>query len=576
MDIKKTEQLLLLKANEYKSKFNIEATDTEVVEAIHYLLNQTPENVGGITALRGFVYQYYVAMYYMVEMLYEKNSWWDNVVFEILDDIALIGKDQIRFIQVKTVREDGEDRHLTAKHLYERKDELNSWLDKLFYNMQKFNKDEIGINISKDMQFQFELATNATYEKEGLGIYAKNDFYKIEDKILTDKDILLSKLNKELVKSSTKKSNSRIVLNFNERVGQEPKWCLERFYLNHFGSIESLKNKIIGKLSDYCRRSMVEEILSEKKSLNINPNNNPLFTEISSRVLQNMLVTIVEKTHKDHLPDKYSFVFSRKEFENLVNVWTKHAITNMQLDIQNFNFRELFLSCFQELDSEIDLSCSVLSVKKDLRESITWIYEALENENSKISKFVYEKFLNRLFHLDNSNFPISQKIGDDKFLKDSLKYIVLYLAFYSDREFIFDNNKFLFKKGRSDQEAIWNLFSMYNARGKDTYLQAQKKIISQIENCSFSNSIQEPYHFFITHEDKAANPNNTNPFFINNSITHNYRSEEKEIIDIPIYVKFHEEKDLQAIYELSQSSDETIEFKGDETIKIWHEMLWRE
>lgn len=576
MEINNTEQCLLIKVNEYKSKFDIEATDAEVTEAIDYLLNQTHKNVGGITALRGFVYQYYVAMYYMIEMLYEQNSWWDNVVFEILDDIALISSNQIRFIQVKTIREDGEDRHLTPSDLYERKNELNSWLDKLFYNIQKFNKDKIGIEMSKDISLQFELATNATYDKEKLAMYAKNDSYKIKDDLITNKDILLKNLTKNIIKTSKETSDPEIVLDFHSRVGQEAKWCLERFHLNHFGSVESLKNKIISKLSDYLRRVEIEKILIEEEPLDTNSINKPLSSEISSRILQNMLSMIVERTHQDHLPDKYSFVFSKTELQDLVLTWKEHAMSSIEIDMQKLRYRKLFINCFEELYTEIDSSRSILAVKQNLTESINWIYEALENENSKIGKFVYEKFLNRLFYLNNSTFPFSQKIGDDKFLKDSLKYIVLYLAFYSDREFIFEDNKFLFKKGRSDQKSIWNLFSMYNVRGKETYLQAQKKVIANIENCSFANSIQEPYHFFITHEDKAANSSDSNPFIINKLITDNYEDEEKEIMDIPNYVKFHREDDLQLVDNFAQSPTNKIDFKDHQTIKNWNGILGRE
>ncbi|PSC77108.1 hypothetical protein C6576_14660, partial [Mammaliicoccus sciuri] len=69
-------------------------------------------DLGGLTAMRGFVYQYYVGMYYMMSMIYpKKESVWNSVVLEYFDDVTLIGENSIRFIQVKTVKEGGIKSH---------------------------------------------------------------------------------------------------------------------------------------------------------------------------------------------------------------------------------------------------------------------------------------------------------------------------------------------------------------------------------------------------------------------------------------------------------------------------------
>ncbi|MEM5673128.1 dsDNA nuclease domain-containing protein [Bacillus cereus] len=73
-----------------------------------------------MTAIRGFVYQYYVAAKYLIDMLFSKTAWWDKVIFELLDDIALCGDKKIRFIQVKTKRESNLSNTLTLSELNNR------------------------------------------------------------------------------------------------------------------------------------------------------------------------------------------------------------------------------------------------------------------------------------------------------------------------------------------------------------------------------------------------------------------------------------------------------------------------
>ncbi|WP_230163453.1 dsDNA nuclease domain-containing protein, partial [Peribacillus simplex] len=100
-------------------------------------------DLGGLTAMRGFVYQYYVSMYYMMSMISPtRESWWDAVVLEYFDDITLIGEEKIRFIQVKTIREGGDKNH-QANNFYTRKSldqvedpksHFNSWVEKNILN----------------------------------------------------------------------------------------------------------------------------------------------------------------------------------------------------------------------------------------------------------------------------------------------------------------------------------------------------------------------------------------------------------------------------------------------------------
>jgi hypothetical protein len=132
---------------------------------------------------------------------------------------------------------------------------------------------------------------------------------------------------------------------------------------------------------------------------------------------------------------------------------------------------------FKELKEEIDSTWNAV-LKADLLNTIGWMYDALEHEVSN-GNYAYEQFLNRLFYLNNSHVPAAQRMKDEIFLKESLKYMMICLAFYPDRNFIFSNAQLLFKQGKQGDDA-WNVFTIiYNAREKETYSQALRRIVSR-------------------------------------------------------------------------------------------------
>ncbi|MDR6780404.1 hypothetical protein J2W98_004699 [Paenibacillus peoriae] len=578
------EQGLLDKVKSYCHQ-NIEETLSEDVmkQVVKCLLQENPDDLGGLTALRGFVYQYYVAMHYMVEMLYKENAWWTEVIFEFLDDVALLGKDKIRFVQVKTVREDGQDRHLKPSKLSKRESGLDSWLDTLFLNLPHYENRQKYINshdsTSNELCVQFEIATNAPYDNKSLKLYAQNTSYQLSKSGIPEGDSLKTSLLK--VYKKTIKEDGKVIghqdIYFNNLVKQGADWCLERFHLKHLGFMDNLKEKIIGKISDYCKINLTlhdndNSIESKLKSTNLFFGDGLLYDYVARKIFNKLLLRIIQRTHRDDLPNKHLLVFNKNEMEGWIMDWKQSALMEIQRDIEHTVQREQFSNCFKELKEEIATSWNLI-LKDDLMGTLTWMYDALEREASNGNPYVYEQFLNRLFHLNNSNIPSKQTLKDAIYLKESLKYMMVCLAFYPDRNFLFSNAQLLFKQGKQGEEA-WNIFTLYNAREKETYAQALRRIIDRSKDCLFTQSLKHTYYCFVTHEEKKSSfSEGTNPFATLIPITHNHEDSEIDIVRQSENIKFQKVDILDDIIKRFNSSSNNRSFKDQEYRAAWHKLL---
>ena len=582
MEYKDLEQGLLDKVNKYSLRhLQGVSSDEEARCAVRYLLNEDPDDLGGLIALRGFVYQYYVAIHYMVEMLHAEHAWWNEVIFEFLDDVALLGKDKIRFVQVKTVREDGQDRHLKPSTLLKRESGLDSWLDTLFLNMPEFERRQQNIqkqfNISNEYGVQFEIATNASYDNKSLKCYAQNDSYQLPEDSISKEDSLAINLSKPFIKSVKVKNKvvSTKELHFIESVGHDPEWCLDRFYLNHLGCMTNLKEKIVGKLSDYCKRSLSN--LNNFTHTGVQVKNRLsgdglLYDYVARKVFKQLLLRVIERTHKDDLPDKLLLVFNKSELVLLIQDWQQKAMMEIQKDVEQAVQRGYFVKCFEELREEIDTSWNA-ALKVDLMNTLGWMYNALEHEVLNGNPYVYEQFLNRLFYLNNSQLPSLQRMKDEFYLKESLKYMIICLAFYPDRNFLFSDAQLLFKQGKQGEEA-WNLFTMYNAREKETYAQALRKIISRSKDCLFAQSLQQTYYCFVTHEDKTKSLSVENdPFAALIPIIHNHDNDESEIVEPPQNIRFQNQDKINLVINRFNQPANERSFQDHEMRAGWHILL---
>lgn len=336
-----------LENSEDKDPDRQELLDTQITnktsEAIAtYLTNVPPGEIGGLTAISGFYYQFLVTIEYIIEMLEGK---WDYVFMEHHDDVVVGKGNKIRFIQVKTSEKITLDvTESPASGLYGRKNKKhngvtllrnNSWVDKLISNAELAPK-------SAKLKTEFQLYASYHFTKTGnfdFDIYTGNKGYNLAIPL---KDNLFEKISKPVW------DKDGVPYDYEESCGETIKQLLSRFYIHtgsSFSEIDLFKNHLcmelnkilfknigpgitmqvedlhmlIGHLCTKCTyknnpgvllitRESVEDILSEVRTKSIAAasiaTNKHDSVQVTIRVVEELLKEYEESEHINFIRDK--------------------------------------------------------------------------------------------------------------------------------------------------------------------------------------------------------------------------------------------------------------------------------
>ncbi|MGF2621033.1 dsDNA nuclease domain-containing protein [Bacillus cereus] len=534
--------------------------EEEIELLVSSLISGDIKDLGGLIALRGFVYQYYVAISYMVDMLHPSGAWWDAVIFELLDDIVLLNETCIRFVQVKTGREDGRHK-LKPSNLYDRKSQLNSWLDKLFLNIHTYQlkqKDSAyNINIDENFKVEFEIATNYPEEYDNyLEPYFTNNSYNLPTEERHEKDILPKKLESPL-HIFENKDGKKIKIDTqyleNQLTPFNIDWCLQRLYINHLGWFANLEKAVKGKIQD---------VINEKKST--------FSSAIAEYIMDRLLATVVARTHDDspHL-NKRDLIFTREELSTMFDTWKKEAVVQLYEYSKQNSLIGKFDSCVEELQESIKRNWEG-ETQKALLDRLDWIYlHLLERFKNDSDSHVYEKFLNRLFNMKNVNAPIHlHRTSEKQHLINSLKYMAIYLSFYTEHEFPYLGSSLLFNQGMyGDEEA--KTFVTFNAQQEIEFDTAQRRILQIAQKCPETKRIQNDYYCIVI--DAKENIDSSDPVGALFGITAN--SNEKKITDIPPNIRFIDPKQFKTLMHSLEKNSKQVDFQNEALFNMWNQTI---
>lgn len=214
---------------------NQEIKNKSTEEVAGFLCKTPPKEMGGITAMSGFYYQLLVTIEYLIE-LYDGK--WDFVAMELHDDIVVGKGNFLKFIQVKTSREQAvKVSQSPANGLYLRKtkesnkihyDLNSSWVDKLLSKAEFFKK-------SDDYITEFELLSSYNIfqsTKYNFDYYYQNH---TEREALNKKDHLLNIVNKDVYDTKLDRYD------YQEKTGESVEELLNRFNLKVGKKLTDLK-----------------------------------------------------------------------------------------------------------------------------------------------------------------------------------------------------------------------------------------------------------------------------------------------------------------------------------------------
>lgn len=467
-------------------------TDEERQKFLDAFLDGRHIDFSGVTAIRGFLYQYYVAAKYIIDMLFTHDVWWNKVVYELLDDIALHGEGKIRFVQVKTKRESDLVNNLTLGEICERTNSKGSWLDKLFLlNTHVFDSDEKKIIKNDDLfnnELQFELATNVQFNKD-IAVYTKDEkFYTDRDD--SEYESLIKNLRKLNLNWKIKEKGHEFIFNVNNYDDSinNPIWYLQRFRIKRYGNIVALRAAIVDKIKTHTSGNL-DEFHGYKAGI----------------VLDCLIQEIIRKTCQDDDGiSQENFIFRKEDLQRQFEEWCEFASNQANKASENDSLRERFMQCFVGLRNEIEAANWKPNLRDELVDGLTSMQDYLDQQFlTKEDSSSYQRFLQRLFYRNNSQgrFPFDD-VKDTNYLYNSLKNLVYLFVLYKQVAYSPKEARLLFQKGLEDG-GIWNVFSLYNTRGKEDIELAKKSVRISAAKCAVSQDFNHDYNCLVADYKKV-------------------------------------------------------------------------
>lgn len=514
-------------------------------------------DLGGLTAMRGFVYQYYVGMYYMVSMIYpKKESAWNSVVLEYFDDVTLVGENSIRFIQVKTVKEGGIKSHapndfVKRKSLKDPKKpklHFNSWVEKNILNYDYYLESNL---IQEKDKFnyipQFEIVTNTKQNSlSDLMNYTGNIDFEIEDDIRSE----------DKLKVGISKPIEKLGFEFDKFAIKEIDYYLKKLYINKFGSTRALYENII---------DMIEETISIKDIR---------AKSIAEHVFQKMFAFVILNSHEDNEKriKKGELIITKLQIKSLIDHWVIEAKELISESSYYDSAWAIFNRVILELESEFNEQFANENLKNELLKELQWLNEHI-TENNRVNSTYCVSILNKIFNGNNNLSIWDFDHGDIKSnLKESLRFVIYFLVFYEEHSEVYNTAKLLFHEGLSS--VIDNiLFTLYHARNNSNKVTSMEKIKFSLNECHISRKISlDLYCLLIGTKKDVANL--TASSISNMFKVTSMNNKVHKITDVPDNMRFVDVSEVEELFEGFKGEGINLDtFKHNDLLPKWKEYL---
>ncbi|MFD2114959.1 dsDNA nuclease domain-containing protein [Paenibacillus yanchengensis] len=537
-------------------------------EIVSNLMAGRFRELGGLTAMRGFVYQYYVSMYYMMSMISPtRESWWNAVVLEYFDDITLIGEEKIRFIQVKTIREGGDKNHqpnnfYTRKSLDQTEDarsHFNSWIEKNVLNYDYFLESNTIEDITDRNRYepQFEIVTNTTKSSlSTLKNYTENINYEIKDSINAKGKIDDAIKEDDVFKKAIQKPVTKFDYRFEDYSKKDIDYYLKRLYINKLGSTRELYEDTLNMIEETV---YVTDIRAKS---------------IGEHIFNRMFAFVISNSHEDNEDKikKSELIITKPQINDLIKGWLVEAKELISESSYYDSAWGIFETTIGSLENEFKEQFTNGSLKGELLTQLDWLNNHITTSNRENSTYCVSIF-NKIFNGNNKLSIWDFEHGDIKSnLKESLRFIVYFTVFYESHSEVYHNAKMLFHEGKSS--VIDNvLFTIYHARNKLNKVTSIEKIKSSLDECHELRHITlDLYCLLIGSKKDVLNPL-ASKISAKFKITTDVDSL-KKITDVPDHMKFVDGSELEDFFEVfKQEGIELDSFKEIELLPSWKEYL---
>ncbi|CUB53642.1 hypothetical protein BN2127_JRS10_02392 [Bacillus subtilis] len=279
---------------------------------------------------------------------------------------------------------------------------------------------------------------------------------------------------------------------------------------------------------------------------------------------------VVSRTHDDSPSlDKKDLVFTKEEISQLFNTWRKEAVTQIYEASKQKVLLGQFDLCIEELRGIIQRNWDG-ETQRNVLERLDWIYSHLKERFKNAGDIdTYEKFLNRLFKMKNFNVPIHlNRTAERQYLINSLKYMSVYLSFYTEHQFPHHKSSLLFNEG-SSIDGKKRTFATFNAQQEIGFDEAKRKIVQTANSCAETQKIKDDYYCIII--DAKESTRSKNPF--ESVLGISTTSRQKKITDIPPNINFVDPTKLTDIIISLEENSSQLSFQNEQVLNVWRETI---
>lgn len=554
--------------NEEYDEGELQILSLQKEEIIIQLMNADFRDKGALVAMRGFVYQYYTAIYYILLMISpNKDSWWHSVILEYFDDVSLIGENKIRFIQVKTIKENGSKVHQISdftnrsdrsnKENPNKKFYFNSWIDKIFANYDYFVRENNDVNnffdIKKiEFQPEFEMVTNNYFILKKLEIYQNNIDFDLHDVSLDD-DVL----KKTLLKTSNN-------IEFEDAFNEEIDFYLNKLKLTSLGSTVELSVTIINIIQEYIQK------------IDIIKKGDIRAESISTYIFDNLLTYVIKNSHEDNEEKikKNNLVISEILARDLILNLAVEARELISSDTFNDSAYQLFKEVFVSLQKEFACKSSNLEMNGEMLGTLESLNKIILEKIETDSSYCL-KVLNKIFNGDNSIIFWDLETSNIRSeLTESIRFIIYFLVFCKNHSEKYGSAKFFFHEGIFNDYLDNILFTIYHARSKLNKKDSIEKIKFMIDECEDSRSITFELYCLLVGTKSESDSSNEKFAQLSKLIG---SADIHKITNVPSNLKFIDSINIDIfIEEMFNSGDKLDSFRDNEVISVWKQFLEKE
>lgn len=497
-----------------------------------YLLNKDcNDTFSGVTATRGFFYQYLTFVYYCLECV--ENEQYQEVWYEIGDDITLVGVKCLEFIQVKTEKETFIDGRINCGDMTKRKKGFDSWIDKLFLQYEDLKKK---MNITDDdIKVKFKLCSNKRLSPT-LSSGIANGKYNGSLNIKEVKEAIKSPYKYKIEDEEGKK------VEFNKLLDDELTADIDWYFNNAF-------------FETYGDRATLEEYICQKIDKVFNVYSRDLSTYCTRRFLVDALYQTSDDSKTTPI-QRLNFCFSKEKikdtFRILIDKWHKESYQNLKEKSIVDTFNEVFIEIQKEITTGFKDKIATVMIEK-----LSWLASELKNAAHNADQYIYERFLNRIFVLENGEEGLIDHKKDKHYIKRTLLILIYLLSAYENHKIELEKEfKMLINSLWDDNEN--DFVVIINGRGIKEDIEVKNDIKSKSRKCTYLNKVSSDIYCILIDIIQGVNP--FDDIFNENETIKEYERSDEEIKAVNLEINFISSNNIENIINSIKKSpqDESI------------------